>query len=140
MHKPPTWYYLVAGLITFWALIGCYAYLSQVSMSADDLAQLPAQQREIWAMMPAWVTGAYASAVWIGLAGAICLLIRLRIAQTLFIVSLAAVIVQFGWTFAATPILSTMGGSAAIFPLVIAAIGAFEIWFSRMAATRRWLR
>ena len=139
MQKPPTWYYVVAGLATFWALIGCYAYLSHVSMGPDDLAKLPAQQREIWAMMPAWVTSAYAFAVWGALAGAICLMLRLRVARQAYTVSLVAVVVQFGWTFLATPILSTVGGSAAIFPLVIFGIGAFMLWFTHMAIGRNWL-
>lgn len=139
MHKPPTWYYIVAGLIGFWALIGCYAYLSQVSMGPDDLARLPAQQREIWAITPGWVIGAYAIAVWIGLAGAIFLMLRLRVARQAFVISLLAVMVQFGWTFAATPILSTMGPSAAIFPLVIVMIGALELGFTHWAIGRHWL-
>jgi hypothetical protein len=54
-------------------------------------------------------------------------------------VSLVAVVVQFGWTFLATPILSTVGGSAAIFPLVIFGIGAFMLWFTHMAIGRNWL-
>lgn len=140
MTKPPNWYYAVAGILTLWALIGCYAYLSQVTMGPAELAQLPAQQREIWAMMPAWVIGAYAIAVWSALAGAICLLLRLAFARSAYGVSLVAVVVQFGWTFAATPILSIMGASAAAFPIFIAVVGAASVWFANLARGRGWLR
>jgi len=140
MNKPPSWYYVVAGLATLWALLGCFAYLSQVSMGPDAMAQLPAAQREIWAMTPAWVTGAYAVAVWVGLAGAIALLLRRNFARIAYIVSLVAIVVQFGWTFAATPILTTMGATAALFPLFIAAMGAVLVWFAGHAAARGWLR
>ena len=140
MTKPPTWFYAVAAILIVWECIGCLAYLSQVTMSAADMAQLPAAQQEIWKMMPAWVTSAYALAVWIGLAGGIALLLRRRISRTLFIISLAAVIVQFGWTFLATPLLTTIGGSAAIFPAFIIAVGAMAVWFSGKAAGFGWLR
>ena len=139
MQKPPNWYYVVAGLAIFWAMMGCYAYLSQVSMGPAELAKLPANQREIWMMMPVWVTGAYAIAVWAGLAGAICLMLRLRVARQAFMISLIAVFVQFGWTFLATPILSTVGPTSAIFPCVIAVIGAAELWFTHWAIGRDWL-
>jgi hypothetical protein len=140
MTKPPTWFYITAAIMVLWECIGCFAYLSQVTMSAADMARLPAAQQEIWKMMPAWVTGAYALAVWVGLAGGIALLLRFKISRTLFIVSLIAVVVQFGWTFLATPILTTVGGSAAIFPAFIIAVGAMAVWFAGKAAGNGWLR
>ena len=140
MSKPPAWFYVAATILIIWDCIGCYAYLSDVSMSAGDIARLPAAQQEIWNMTPAWVKSAYAIAVWIGLAGGLSLIMRRRIAQPLYIVSLIAVVLQFGWTFAATPILSTVGSSAAAFPMFIVAIGLVEVWFSRRAAARGWLR
>jgi hypothetical protein len=140
MTKPPTWFYVAAATFILWECIGCYAYLSDVSVTAAEMAQLPAAQQEIWKMTPSWVTSAYALAVWIGLAGGIALLLRFRISRSLFIVSLIAVVLQFGWTFIATPILTTVGGSAAIFPLFIIAVGVFAVWFSGKAAANNWLR
>lgn len=140
MTKPPAWFYVAAAILIIWDCVGCYAYLSDVSMSAGDMARLPVAQQEIWNMTPAWVTSAYAIAVWIGLAGGLALIVRRRIAQPLFIVSLIAVMLQFGWTFVATPILSTVGASAAAFPMFIVAIGIVEVWFSRRATVRGWLR
>lgn len=140
MTKPPPWFYVAAVILILWEIIGCLAYLSQVTMSAADMAQLPAAQREIWAMMPPWVTSAYALAVWLGLAAGIALLLRFKIARSLYIVSLIAVVVQFGWTFLATPLLTTIGGSAVIFPLFIIAVGVMAVWFSGKAAGNGWLR
>jgi hypothetical protein len=141
MNKPPTWYYIVAGLATFWALIGCYAYISDVSMGPAEMAALPAVQREIYAMTPAWVNGFYAIAVWSGLAGAIGLLLRMRYARLAYIISLVAVVIQFGWTFAATPILSKMGfAEAAGFPIFIALVCVALIWLAGKATRSGWLR
>ena len=91
--------------------------------------------------MPGWVTGAYAVAVWISLAGAVALLLRRRLARTAYIVSLIAVLVQFGWVFLATPILGLYPLAEAVtFPLVIVVLGIALVWFSNMAARRGWLR
>jgi hypothetical protein len=140
MTKPPSWFYVAAIILILWECIGCYAYISQVSMTAADMAQLPVAQQEIWKMMPSWVTSAYAIAVWIGLAGGVLLLLGFKAARTAYGVSLVAVIAQFGWTFAATPILTTVGPTAAIFPLFIIAVGVFAIWFTGKASAKGWLR
>jgi hypothetical protein len=141
MNKPPSWYWIVAVLAVLWECMGCIAYLTQVTMSAADMATLPAAQRDAWLAMPPWLYGVYAIAVWIGLAGGIALLFRRRISRALFAVSLVAIVVQFGWTFTQTPILKTMSfGEAAGFPIVIFVIGAVLMWFSGLAINRGWLR
>lgn len=138
--RVPGWYWAVAAVALLWEAMGCYAYVTQVSMDPAALARLPAEQREIWAAMPGWAVGAYAVAVWAGLLGAIGLLLRRSWAKLAFAASLLGVIVQFGWTFLATPILDTMGASAAAFPLFILVVAALLLWFSGMAAKRGWLR
>src|SRR3954466_4568422 len=95
--RVPGWYWLGAGVALLWEAGGCYAYLTQVTMKAADMGALPAAQRDLWLAMPAWLWAAYAIAVWIGLAGALGLLMRQSWARTAFIVSLAAALVQFGW-------------------------------------------
>lgn len=138
--RVPGWYWAVAVLALLWEAMGCFAYVTQVSMDSAALAQLPAAQRDLWMAMPAWVTGAYAVAVWSGLAGAAGLLLRRDWARLAFAASLVAVIVQFGWTFLATPILTTIGTSAAAFPAFILLVAALLLWFSLAAAKRGWLR
>jgi hypothetical protein len=138
--RVPGWYWAVAVLALLWEAAGCYSYLTKVSMDAAALAQLPAAERDIWTAMPAWVVGAFAVAVWVGLTGAVGLLLRRRWARPAFAVSLVAVIVQFGWTFLATPALSTIGTSAAAFPALILLAAAVLLWFAGLAARRGWLR
>lgn len=138
--KPPVWFWIVAAAALIWEALGCFAYHSQVGMSAADIARLPAAQQEIWTMMPAWVTGAYAVAVWVGLLGAIGLLARKAWTRPLFIVSLVAAVVQFGWTFLATPILRTVGAAQAVpFPAFIILVGILLVWFAGYATRRGWL-
>lgn len=141
MTKPPKWYYGVVGVLTLWALIGCYTYLAQVMMSAADLAALPTAQRDMMAALPTWITAVYAIAVWSALAGAICLLLRMKFARSAYVVSLISIIVQFGWTLVMLPIIETMGfAEAAGFPIFIAVVGAISVWFAGKAARHGWLR
>jgi len=140
LAKPPFWFWIVAVLAVFWEGAGCFAYVTQVTMSDADMAKLPAAQQEIWRMMPAWATSAYAVAVWVGLLGAISLLLRKAWARPLFIASLIAVLVQFGWTFLYSPILRTVGAAQAIpFPAAIILIALFLVWFAGHALRRGWL-
>lgn len=139
MHRPPIWFYAVAGLSIFWALVGCYSYLAQVTMSARELADLPPAQAEMITSMPGWLTGAYAIAVWTGLAGAICLLLRLRFARQAFIVSLVGIVVMFGYLFVATPMIANMGIGATYFPIFIFVVGVAELAFTHWAIGRDWL-
>ncbi|HEX5181601.1 MAG TPA: hypothetical protein VFW19_00475 [Allosphingosinicella sp.] len=136
----PAWYWIVVLLALLWEAGGCYSYLSQVSMKAADMGAMPAAERDLRLAMPAWIWSAYAVAVWVGLTGAIALLLRRLWARPAFIVSLFAAIVQFGWVFLATPALAKLGASATALPICIVAIGIFLIWFSGAAARRGWLR
>jgi hypothetical protein len=138
--RVPGWYWLVAVLALLWEAGGCYAYLTQVSMKVADMGALPAAQRDLWLAMPAWVWSAYAVAVWVGLCGALGLLMRQRWARAAFLVSLLAAIVQFGWTFLIKHALSVLGAPAALLPAAIIVIGAFLVWFASAAARWGWLR
>ena len=53
----------------------------------------------MWDATPTWMVAAYAIAVWVGLAGALLLLLRRKLAVPLLLVSLIAVIVQFSGLF-----------------------------------------
>jgi hypothetical protein len=136
----PGWYWAVAGLALLWEAGGCYAYLTQVSAGAKALAALPAAERAVWQAMPPWIWGAYAVAVWVGLSGAIGLLMRQSWARAALIVSLAGVIVQFGWMFLRTDIVAAKGLSATFLPAAIFIVGLFLIWFAGFAGRKGWLR
>ena len=138
--RVPVWYWVVPILALLWEACGCYAYLTQVRMKAADMGALPAAQRDLWLAMPAWIWSAYAIAVWVGLLGALALLMRSRLARPAFLVSLAGAIVQFGWTFLVRHALSVLGASAAALPAAIILIGAFLIWFASAASRWGWLR
>ena len=49
-------------------------------------------------------------------------------------------IAQFGYTFAMTDLIAHEGAAKVVpFPVFLAAVGLFAIWFSGMAAKRGWI-
>jgi hypothetical protein len=97
-------------------------------------------QRQLYESRPQWLFLVYAVAIFSGLVGATGLLLRKAWATTAFAISLAAVIVQFGYTFLAMDAVRLLGAGAALpFPIVIFAIGAFLLWFSLRARKIGWI-
>jgi hypothetical protein len=135
----PGWYWAVAGLALLWEALGCYMYIGKVTMDAAGLAAMPPAQREALVSMPVWATAAYAVAVWAGLLGAIGLLLRKRWARMAFILSLLGIIVQFGWWLLMSPVMSTIGPSAAAVPAFVFIAALVLVWFAGWSAKKGWL-
>ncbi len=138
--KLPAWFWIVAGVALLWELMGVGSYLYHVTLSDAALAALPEGQRQLMEATPPWVFGAFAIAVFSGLLGAIGLLLRRKWATPPFVLSLIAVVIQFGWTFAIGKAHELIGPSAAIFPAFIVAMAVLLAWFSAHVAKRGWLR
>jgi len=133
-------YWIVATIILIWNLTGIVAYYIQASMDLTELAKTDAYQAQIFANMPRWAWLAYGIAVGAGLLGAIALLLRRKWATFGFAVSLAAVFIQFSYTFLGTDLLAVRGWTTALFPLLIIAMALFEIWFARQQNAKGVLR
>lgn len=135
----PVFYWIVAGVLLVWNAIGCFACYSQLAISAEKLARLPDKQRQAWLDQPPTIKAAYVVAVGAGLLGAIALLFRSLAAGPLFIASLVAVIVQFGWFFVVYRGVAKFGPSSLAFPSFIALIALVQIGFACCAKTQGWL-
>jgi hypothetical protein len=138
--RPPRWYWVVAALALVWMLIGVVAWFMDLMMDEAALAQLSDGQRELYEARPGWLFVVYGVATAAGFLGAAALLLRQAWAVPAFKVSLAAVIVQFGYTFLAMDAVGRIGAAAALpFPLTIIIIGAALLWFSLEAKERGWI-
>ncbi len=135
----PVWYWVVSAILLAWNLIGCGACYSQMTASAEKIAQLPEGQREAWLAMPATAKGAYVIAVGAGLLGVVALLFQSLAAGPLFIASLIGIIVQFGWFFVVYKGMAKAGPSSTAFPAFIALVAVGEIAFACAAKSHGWL-
>lgn len=136
----PTWFKVVAVLLLLWALMGVAACAGHV-MAGEQLARAQGEwDLAFFRALPAWFAWDYAVATGASLAGAIALLRGARLAVALYVVSLVAVVVQFGYVFGATDLLAHKGAAATVpFPAFIAVMGAVQIAVARMAAHRGWV-
>jgi hypothetical protein len=140
-EQPPVWYYVVGGVLALWSAIGCYFCYMQFIHGAEAMGPATAYDLQLYASLPAWYNYVFALAVITGLLGAIGLLTRSRAVRILFIVSLVAAVIQFGYLFATTDVIAHKGAGATLpFPIVIIAIGIFSVWFAGLAKKREYLR
>jgi hypothetical protein len=138
--RVPAYFWVVSVLALLWSLIGVSSYLVQVYGGGPAMqAEMTDAQRTLEASMPAWVTGAFAIAVFAGLLGSIGLLIRKKWARMLLVVSLVAAVIQFGWVFFMSEAVALLGSQAAILPIVVLVVGAGLIWFADRSERNGWL-
>lgn len=138
--KPPKWYWVVSIIALLWMLVGVAAWTADLLTDEAALANMSEAQRQLYAARPQWLFAVYAVAIFSGLVGAIGLLLRKRWAIVALAVSLAAIVVQFGYTFLALDAIRLLGAAAALpFPVVIFAIGAFLLWFARRGRGLGWI-
>lgn len=120
--------------------MGLAAFVSQSTADLDALAKADPVQARIWAGMPLWAWLAYGLAVGCGLASAIALQLRRRIAISLSIIEVIAVLAQFGYTFCMTDLLALRGAGTLIFPAIILLLAIVQLWLGLSWRKRGILR
>jgi hypothetical protein len=131
--KPPIWFWIISVIALIWNIMGVNAYLQQAYNTESYQAMYSAEQLEIAANMPAWVTAVFAVAVFSGALAAIGLLLRKGWAVKLWLLSLIAVIMQMGYT------LINGYESDMIMTIMIIVFALVFVWFSRMSKTKGWI-
>lgn len=137
--KPPTWFWVVSVIALLWNLMGVSQYLLQAYMPIEALEQMSQAERELYEGQPAWVTAAFAIAVFGGLLGSIALLLRKKWAKTLFIVSLVAAVVQFAHWLFMTNSVEVYGPQTYLMPILVISIGVYLVLFSKKGIVKGWL-
>ncbi len=138
--KPvPRWFTITAVVAIIWNLLGVSAFIMQVLMTPEMLAQLPDAERELYESMPAWVLGAFAVAVFGGVLGSLGLALR-KVWSLLFLwLSLFAVLAQNAYSFLMSNVLEVYGPQAAVMPALVILIAVMLVIIARNANTRHWL-
>lgn len=139
LKKPPTWFWVVSIAALLWNLMGVMAYLADAFMTAEALAQLSQEQQNLYEARPAWVTAAFAIAVWGGLLGSIALLLRKAWALTLFVISLIGVLAQNLYQFFLSNTFEVLGSAAMAFPILIISSSILLVVFSKWAKKNAFL-
>ncbi|WP_282135870.1 hypothetical protein [Seonamhaeicola maritimus] len=133
-NKPAIWFWIVSVIALIWNGMGVNAYLQQAYNTAGYQEMYTAEQQEIAANMPSWVTAAFAIAVFAGALAAIGLLVRKSWATKLWLLSLIAVIVQMGY------VLINGYASSIGMTIMIIVLAVVFYWFSKMSGSKGWLK
>jgi hypothetical protein len=140
MPKRPIWFLVLVGVLVLWGLMGCAALYFHIAYGPAMDPHATDWDRAFYAAMPAWFVWDYAVAVLAGLLGSLALLLRSRQAVLLYLVSLIAVLVQFGYVFFATDLMAHKGAAATVpFPAFIIAVAVFQLWLAGWAKRRGWI-
>lgn len=139
IKKPTPLYWLISIVALFWNFMGIIAYLGQAYISDDALKMLPEENQLYFSNVPAWVTAAFAVAVFGGFLGSIGLMIRKKWAYFLFVISFLALLVQHLYNFFIQNYIE-MTGSQMILPIVTFIVALFLIYFSKQKSQQGVLR
>ena len=137
--RPTTNFWVIGGAALVWNLIGLVFYIGHVTMSPEALAKLPEAQQEFFISTPVWATAAFAIAVNAGALGSLFLLLRKSWAIPMFVLSLAAIIVQDVDAFLLRDAFSILGVNGIIIPSMVFVIAVLLLLYARATQAKRWL-
>ncbi len=130
-NKPAASFWIIGIAALIWNLMGVFEYLTMAYMTAEDLAVLPVEEQRFYDSVPAWVTAAFALAVFGGTLGCILLLLRRKLATFVFIISFASILAQMTYTVFISKAMEVYGPGSVIMPIMVIIIGAFLVWYSK---------
>lgn len=134
--KPTTSFWIIGIIALVWNLMGVFAYLQEAYMTAEDLAALPPDQQAFYENAPAWVTGAFALAVFGGALGCLLLLLRKKLATFVLIISFIGILAQMSYNFFISKSMEVYGPGEMIMPVMVIVVGVFLVWYSKKMHTQ----
>ena len=139
MQSPPRWFKPLCVVLLIWNLLGCMAYMSDVTLKPEDVAKMSPDMQAMYAARPMWAVAAFATAVWGGALGSLLLLLRRRAALPVLVASVVGLVFQnFG--------LFVLAGAGRVNPAayvvqgLVFAIAVGLVVLARRAAAQGWLR
>lgn len=104
-------FWIIAVLALLWNSGGAFDYTMTQTQNAAYMASFSEAQLEFFYGFPAWVIALWAIAVWGGVLGSICLLLRRSIATPIFLVSWLAMAATAVHNFLLVDGLKVMGSA-----------------------------
>ena len=125
-NKPNALFWVIGVIALIWNGLGAMAYLGRAFMTEEMIAALPKeQQAELLVEHPAWVTAAFAIAVFAGVIASILLLMRKKLSYSLFVLSAIAAIAQHTYLFLNVEMASI------VMPVLVVVVCIFLVWYSK---------
>lgn len=124
------WHLWPIGLLAFlWHLAGSADYVLTVIDYPPYTSQVPPAWMEYFGSMPAWVTACWAVGVWVGLLGAILLLMREAAAPLTLALSFLGTLGASVWLLLLSdPPMQQVTGAGGVYVMVGATLAALLLW------------
>ena len=92
-HGTPRHLWIIGIIALLWNAMGAMDYVMTQTRNEAYMSQFTPEQLEFFYGFPGWVIAAWAIAVWGGLLGTVLLLLRKRLAVSVFLASLIAMVI-----------------------------------------------
>jgi len=137
----PKWFWVLSIFFLLWNIMGVLSFFGHTFITEEALAELSADERELYGDYPLWTTIAFAIAVLTGFIGAIGLVLRRKWSKTAFMISLLAIIPQMTHNVFFTKSIEVYGTAEAVtMPALVVIFGIFLLWFSSLGIKKNWLK
>lgn len=133
----PKWFMPVAIVALLWNLIGCAAYLMDVTLTPEAVAGMSPDQRALYAARPMWAVALYAIAVWGGALGCVGLVMKKRWAKGPLLASLLGLLGQDIALFGMSPV--AIPASAYALQGAVLVIAVLLLLLASRASREGWL-
>ena len=130
------WYMIGAIASVLFMALGCAVYVMHVTA---DPAALPLDQRAAYAAEPSWLTGLNAIAVWVGVIGAILLVIKRKSAETVLLLSFIATLLWLAGLLLAPALRDALSTNDIAVAVIVTLITGTIYSFARHSRQRGWL-
>jgi small basic protein len=138
-NKPPIWFWIVSVLTLIWNGMGVHGYISQAYQTKAFTEEYTAEQIDVMNGMPSWYTALFAIAVFSGALGCLLLLLRKKFAKLLLILSFLTATIMMVYFLFVADLKGVDFSDNKIMAYIVIAIAAFLVWFSKKAASKRWI-
>jgi hypothetical protein len=139
--QPGTAFWVIGVAALLWNLFGLWAFYAQVTATPEQLAGLyDAEQVALIEATPVWAMAMTAIATIAGVLGSILLLMRNRLAVSVYVVSLAAIVLQDIYIFGMTNSVELFGAQPMVIQGIVLVVAVFLVWYSRQQRSLGVLR
>lgn len=136
--RPIAGWYMMAAVASLLAMsFLCVLYVMHVTANP---AEMPLDQRTAYDATPIWVTGAFAVGAWVGVAGAILLVLKRGLAEVAMLVSLGGMFVWLAGSLAVGALREAMSANDLLLIIGAVVVTWTIFWFARHSRQRGWLR
>lgn len=137
----PKWFWVFAVIFLLWNLMGILSFFAHTFITEEALANLPSNERALYAEYSIGITIIFAIATFGGLIASIGLVLKRKWAKTFSVISFLAIVPQMIHNVFFTNSMEVYGVLQTItMPILVVLFGALLIWFSNFSRRKNWLQ